>query len=190
MFNYTNWKLEENVISLISKYGYEQRYFDPLFAGGFLRKKVAQLYNKVKSRKYDVLVLSRPDNIFLCEPPDYFFDSSDVIWHQRNNFLHVIYSTFIASNESNILNLCNWYNSEIMHQSISNPDNHNRYNNMLDHCGVLYSYIKMQNLIEDTYRGDGQKEGWRIFAEPYRALEDDIINMKPFTKDGYIWGLK
>lgn len=167
LYDYNSWKSSEYVSQLIDTYGYSEKYFDPLFAGAFLKK---ESMNLISGGSYDRVILSRPDCIFIKEPPKYFFENDDIIWHQPWNLTQIIYSTFISSNLKNIKSLCSWYGSENMHKNIHSG--HNRYNNILEHCGVMYSHSIELGLVLGAYDGS-------LFAEPYRSI-DDIANYKNF----------
>lgn len=167
LYDYETWKDTEYVSNLIDVYGYSEKYFDPLFAGAFLKKESMKM---LKNDSYDRVVLSRPDCIFIKEPPSYFFECDDIVWHQPWNLIQIIYSTFIVSNFKNIYNLCSWYESENMHKNINSG--HNRYNNVLEHCGVMFSHSLELGITLGSYNGS-------LFAEPYRS-DDDIVNYRNF----------
>ena len=169
LFEYNEWSNRVEVVAWKDKYGFDPKFFDPLFANSFLRQRAFKMIESSGSI-YKSVVSSRPDVILTIRPPDYFFDGSEKIWHQRNNLIDIIYSTFFSSNQSVMEKVCNFYTSDLINDSINSP--HNRYNNRLEHCGVMYSYIKLLNLIEDTYNGT-------LFAEPFRTTDTlNIENIK------------
>lgn len=174
LFDYNEWLNTLEVKNLINKYTYD-KYFIATFAGGFLRYQVCRIFEKV-DQIYDSVILSRPDSIFMEEPPDYFFDGSDKIWHQRNNLSYIIYSLFITSNKENIIKICDWYNSDLRELSIL--DVRGPYNR-LEHCRILYSYIKLIGIEDDTYEGI-------LFAEPFRS-EKDLEDYKIYSKNKPLW---
>ena len=169
LFDYNEWLQREEVTIYKNKYGYDPKYFNPLFANSFLREEVFKLV-EISGKKYKSVISSRPDVILTTKPPNYFFEGTDTIWHQRYNFIDIIYSTFFSSSQSTMEKICKFYSSELIDSSINFP--HNRYNNILEHCGVLYSYIKLLKLEEKSYIGT-------LFAEPFRTTETlNIENIK------------
>jgi hypothetical protein len=174
LFDYNEWLNSPKIKKLLEKYTYD-KYFIATFAGGFLKEKVCRLFENI-DKVYDSVILSRPDSIFMEEPPEYFFDGSEKIWHQRNNLFDIIYSVFITSNKDNIIKICNWYTSELRELSIL--DIRGPYNK-LEHCRILYSYIKMLNIEDDTYNGI-------LFAEPFRS-NNDLEEYKVYTSNKSLW---
>jgi len=161
LFDYDEWLQRDEVISWKNKYDFDTKYFNPLFANSFLREESYKLL-ELSNKQYNSVISSRPDIILTRKPPEYLFEGTNTIWHQRYHFKDIIYSTFFSSNQTTMEKICKFYSSNLIDESIKSP--HNRYNNILEHCGVMYSYIKLLNLDDKSYIGT-------LFAEPFRTTE-------------------
>lgn len=154
LFDYNKW-VESTEQRTFYHFRNEMIQYNATFGLSFLRQECIKLLTK----DYDVLVVSRPDAIFTKEPPSYFFDMGNKIWHQNYNFNKIIYSTFFTSTQKNISDICNWYDNDFaINETLSKIEK-------FEHCHILYKYAHEVLGIEiDTYVGS-------LFCEPFRTEE-------------------
>ncbi len=163
MFSYDKWY---NSLSEEIKTYKNNQYFNSTFAAGFLRSKCIENLKK----QYDAYLIVRPDLYFINDlNEEYFYDMECIINQNTpyNFFPNRVYDIFIGSNYENTLSICNWYNSELLFDTITNNFNTNL--NYLDPCKVLYTYCLLLNIkIRNTKI---------LYADVYRT-EQDVLNYK------------
>lgn len=164
LYNYDEWDRENEEFSIYKNKNIVQ--YNATFALSFLRKK--SIENLIDN--YDVITISRPDSIFTKEPPNYFFNGDNIIWHQ-GTIDECIYSTFISSSSKNIIKLCNWYGDyDNMKYTLSTMKK-------FEHGHILYKYIEKLGIKTSTYKGMYNNS---LFCEPFRTeeyLESKYLNM-------------
>lgn len=163
IYDYKDWFESTKKRSFFNLKDKNISQYNATFGLSFLKQEIIKLIYD-KKNTYDVLVVSRPDAVFLEEPPTYFFNSENKIWHQKWNFSEIIYSTFYSSTPENIIKLCNWYDDDEMINLVLNKINR------FEHCHVIYKQCELLNIENDTYHGT-------LFCEPYR-YDEDLNNFK------------
>jgi hypothetical protein len=157
LYDYNEW-----LGSTIEKNFYKYRnintvQYNATFGLSFLRQECIKKINKC----YDVLVVTRPDSIFTLEPPSYFFNCEDKIWHQ-GTIPNSIYSTFFTSTSKNIIDICNWYdNDEVVNYTLSKMDK-------FEHCHIIFKYVEKMGISIGEYKGLYNNS---LFCEPFRTEE-------------------
>lgn len=171
LYNYDDWVSGIKNSDIYHFKNINNKQFNSTFGLSFLRYESIKMLLESK-KDYDVIIITRPDGVFIDTPPDYFLDGSDKVWHQRYNFGDVIYSTFICSNKNNIIDICNWYgDKEFIKRTLSKI-------NRFEHCHILYKICEELGIKDDTYRGS-------LFCEPYR-YDGDHINIKKINKKFWV----
>ncbi len=187
LFNYEDWKNDGEIPEWMSQFQ-NSRYWGSTFSAGYLRAEVGKLFQEYLSTNgeiFDGVIMTRPDLYFIKQPPQHLFHDLHNIYHQNSHHTFYpdrIYDIFLLSSQENILKVCQWYESNISHDSIMNNIQH--WLPREDTCRVMWVYFSMLGISHKSFE--------LLYAEVYRNELDVNLGMKVTYGSGKesIWCLQ
>ena len=156
-------------------------YFTASVSQSYMRYQAALGYLRIqKHLDIDAAIVTRPDLIFLREPPTLPFEETGFVWHQNSSQNHYparIYDVFLFSSLQNIIMVSKMYEDPVFIDCIEKKL-HNRLTKM-DICRIYHNYFEKRGLQEKSYD--------LLYADIFRWEEDLGNYRKQYLNNERLW---